>query len=220
MQNPWTALPHTSPYVLASDAPLLKSFNAKVALKYRYDTSLFPEPFFGSLSAPVVVLNLNPGWSPDDAVVHADPTFAAMSRSSLNHQLKPYPFLHLQPASNTPGGRWWRQRTRELAADVGFELIAHRLACIQFTPYHSPEYSTASPRLPSQEYNFYLVRQAIAREAEVVVMRSVKLWLAAVPELARYARIHRGTNPRTPFFSRGNLKSAYDVIAGRLRSTA
>jgi hypothetical protein len=220
MQNPWTTLPKSNPYVLASDAPLLMSFNARAAAKHRYDTSLLPEPYFGSLNAPVVVLNLNPGWSPDDAAIHAKPTFAAMSRSSLAHKLNPYPFLHLQPTCETPGGRWWRQRTRELAAEVGFELLAHHLACIQFAPYHSPEYAANSPQLPSQEYNFYLVRQAIARGAEIVVMRSVSLWLSAVPELAGYTRLHRGSNPRAPFLTRGNLKSAYSVVAGRLRSAA
>lgn len=220
MQNPWTALPKTSPYVLASDAPILQAFNARAAEKYRFDTSLLPEPFFGSLEALVVVLNLNPGWSPDDTAVHAQPTFAAMSRSSLAHQLKPFPFLHLQPTGETPGGRWWRQRTRELASDVGFDLVAKRIACIQFAPYHSSEYHTGSPQLPSQEYNFFLVRQAMARGAEVVVMRSVSLWLSAVPELARYERLHRGSNPRAPFLSRGNLKSAYNTIAVRLLGAA
>lgn len=218
MQNPWFTLPTTPPYVLASDKALLERFNARAPAKYRFDTSLFPEPFFGASDAAVVVLNLNPGWSPEDAVVHADPTFAAMCRRSLEHTLKPYPFLHLQPDSNTPGGRWWRQRTRELAMDVGFELVARQLACIQFAPYHSPEYTASSPWVPSQDYSLYLVRQAIARGAEILVMRSASLWFDAVPELATYSRLHRGSNPRAPFISRGNLKSSYNVIAERLHS--
>ena len=220
MRNPWSALPKNPPYVLASDIALIERFNATASAKHRYDISLFPEPFFGSLNAPVVVLNLNPGWSPEDAAVHADPTFAAMSRRSLEHTLNPYPFLHLQPDGNTPGGQWWRQRTRELASDVGFQLAARQLACIQFVPYHSSEYAGSSPRLPSQDYSFFLVRQAMARGAEIVVMRSVNLWLAAVPELATYNRLHRGSNPRAPFISRGNLKSSYNVIAERMRSAA
>ncbi|MCP9842013.1 hypothetical protein KBY93_15510 [Synechococcus sp. J7-Johnson] len=220
MQNPWSALPTATPYVLASDASLLQSFNARAASKHQFDMLLFPEPFFGSLSATVVVLNLNPGWSPDDASVHAQTEFAAMSRSSLAHELKPYPFLHLQPTGSTPGGAWWFQRVRELVGEVGFESVARGLACIQFTPYHSREYSSASPRLPSQEYSFYLVRRAMARGAEIVVMRSVNLWLSAVPELASYARLHRGTKPRAPFISPGNLKSAYQAVAERLRSAA
>jgi hypothetical protein len=218
MQNPWIALRQARPYVLASDASLLQSFNVSAAEKHRYDLSLFPEPFFGSLSAPVVVLNLNPGWSPDDAAVHAQHEFAAMSRSALAHDLKPYPFLHLQPTGLKPGGKWWRQRARELISDVGFDPVARRLGCIQFAPYHSRQYAPGSPRLPSQEYSFALIRQAMTRGAEVVIMRSVNLWLSAVPELASYTRLHRGANPRAPFLTRGNLKSSYQVIAQRLRS--
>jgi len=218
MQNPWTSLPATVPYVLPSDAYLLHAFNARASMANRYDTSLFPEPYFGSLDAPVVVLNLNPGLSSDDAAVHAKSEFAAMSRSSLVHELKPYPFLHLQPKVLSPGGRWWRQRTRELISDVGFDAVAHGLGCIQFSPYHSEQYAAASPRFPSQEYNFHLVRNAMARGAEIVVMRSFSLWMDAIPELANYSRLHRGSNPRAPFISRGNLKSAYEVISRRLRT--
>ena len=220
MQNPWTALPKHPPYVVPSDTALLGRFNTTASSKQRYDLSLFPEPYFGSSTAPVVVLNLNPGWSPDDAAVHADPTFAAMSRRSLEHTLAPYPFLHLQPGSNTPGARWWRQRTRELASDVGFDQAARLLACVQLVPYHSSEYSGSTPRLPSQEYSFHLVRQAMVRGAEIVIMRSVNLWFAAVPELANYSRVHRGSNPRAPFISRGNLKSSYSLVLERVRSAA
>lgn len=220
MQNPWLALPKCPPYVLPSDAHLLERFNATASSRHSYDLTLLPEPYFGSTTAPVVVLNLNPGWSPDDATVHSDPTFATMARRSLEHTLAPYPFLHLQPNSNTPGARWWRQRTRELASDAGFDKAARRLACIQLVPYHSPEYSGSTPRLPSQEYSFHLVRQAMVREAEIVIMRSVNLWIAAVPELANYSRVHRGSNPRAPFVSRGNLKSSYNIVLERVRGAA
>lgn len=218
MQNPWNFLPLHPPYVLASDMEVLKRFNATASTRHRYDLSLFPEPYFGSPNAPVVILNLNPGWSSDDAAAHAHPIFAAMTRRSLRHELAPYPFLHLQPKSYTPGSKWWNQRTRELASDVGFEPTARLIACIQYFPYHSPEYSPSTPRLPSQEYNFHLVRKAIQQKAEIVVLRSVNLWFAAVPELACYTRIHRGANPRAAYISRGNLKSSYEKIVERIRS--
>src|SRR5262249_8808434 len=167
MKNPWSALPEKPPYVLASDAALIEAFNFRADDSHRFDVSLFPEPFFGSPSAPVVVLNLNPGWSPADAEVHAQAEFGRMSRRSLQHQLQPSPCLHLQPDGDTPGSRWWRQRTRQLAEDVGFEAVARELACIQYAAYHSKKYTPSSPRLTSQEYGFALVRQAMARHAEI-----------------------------------------------------
>jgi hypothetical protein len=70
--------------------------------------------------------------------------------------------------------------------------------------------------LPSQAYSFSLVRRAIERGAEIVVMRSKRLWFEAIPELARYGRTHLGSNPRSPFLSPGNLKQSYVSIASRL----
>ena len=158
--------------------------------------SLLPEPFVGSPSAPVGVLNLNPGWDEGDAEVHARQEFSVVARDSLTHSLQPYPFLHLQPLTSSPGGSWWRQRVGHLIQDVGFESVAKGLACVQFTPYHSSEYSNASPRHPSQAYSFNMVRTAMAGGAEIIVMRSKRLWFEAVPELANYERLHLGSNPR------------------------
>ena len=216
MQNPWSVLPKKSPYVLAEDSDLVERFNAMAPPNHRFDTSLLPEPFFGSLAAPVLILNLNPGWSPDDAQVHANRRFASMARRSMEHALSPYPFLHLQPETTTPGGRWWQQRTQRLALVVGFDAVAQNISCVQFAPYHSAQYAATTPRLPSQEYSFWLVKQAIARGAEIVVMRSVKLWLNAVPELNTYKRLHLGLNPRAPYISPGNLGPSFDILVRRI----
>ena len=85
--NPWRLLPASQPYVLIEDAGVISKFNAHATERTRYDLSLFPEPYLGAPSAPVVLLALNPGWSPGDAVVHAEPTFAEESRLSLTHDL-------------------------------------------------------------------------------------------------------------------------------------
>ena len=197
----------------------LRSFNASAPPEHQFDLTLFPEPFFGTPLAPVVVLNLNPGWSPQDAITRADPGFADQSRRSLAHTLAPYPFLHLQPDGRTGGSIWWQRRARELAAAVGFDHVATGIACVQYMPYHSQAFSPRAPRLPSQAYSVQLVRSAMKRGAELVVMRSFRLWASAVPDLVSYARLHIAKNPRAPYLSRGNLKDRYAVIAERLRLT-
>ena len=111
-------------------------------------------------------------------------------------------------------------KAKELIADVGFDQVARRLGCIQLVAYHSDEYSPATPVLPSQGYSSWLVREAMARQAEIVVMRAVRLWMTAVPELSRYSRLHVGANPRAAYLSRGNLKASYEAVAQRLRSDA
>ena len=72
--NPWLALPSSPPYVLADDALPLQQFNRDAPDAQRFELSLFPEPFFGSASAPVVLLALNPGVNPDDYATHNEPT--------------------------------------------------------------------------------------------------------------------------------------------------
>jgi hypothetical protein len=214
--NPWRRLPETPPYVLAGDAPAITAFNSFTRADKRYDLSLYPEPFFGSPLAPVVLLALNPGWSPLDAEVHAESSFGKASRLSLIHALAPYPFLHLQPGSSTPGAQWWCRITRALVESLGFDRIAKHLLCVQHFPYHSPSFGSASLVVPSQNYSQALVRAAIARGAEIVVMRSWHLWADTVPEIVEYRRVHRVRNPRNPALSPRNLGASFNAIASRL----
>jgi hypothetical protein len=74
--NPWSALPPSAPFVLPDDAQPVQQFNREAAPKQRFELALLPEPFFGSTSAPVVVLTLNPG----DYAMHNEVWFAEQSR--------------------------------------------------------------------------------------------------------------------------------------------
>lgn len=162
------------------------------------------------------MLTLNPSLSPEDAETHARPEFCRLARLSLEHRLAPYPFLHLQPNGDTSGSRWWKTRTRELVEEVGFDAVARKLACVQFMPYHSTKFKKSRSLLPSQNYSFNLVRKAMERKAEIVVMRSDALWINAIPELANYKHLHCAANPRSPYLSRGNLKGSFNTVAQRL----
>ncbi|HEY1329028.1 MAG TPA: hypothetical protein VGI14_18975 [Casimicrobiaceae bacterium] len=129
--NPWLHLPHLEPFVLPQDAPAIAKFNKRASGQSRYELSLLPEPYFGDLSAPVVLLALNPGVSPKDAITHATPGFRAMARLSLEHRLAPSPFLHLQQGVSTPGSDWWRRIAREPIQKLGEERVAKSIFCVQ-----------------------------------------------------------------------------------------
>lgn len=218
MKNPWIALRHDAPYVLEEDQEQVEAFNQKAKPEYRLELSLLPEPFFGSISAPVVVLNLNPGLDSEDMEVHSRPEYIKRARDSLSHALHPYPFLHLQPKTDSPGARWWRSRTRTLVSDVGFDAVANGLACVQYMPYHSRRFDRRTPRLTSQLYGFDLVSQAMDRGAEIVIMRSAALWYEVIPSLKGYRHHFCASNPRSPYLTPGNLKDNYQVVADRLRT--
>ena len=214
--NPWPSLPSAPPYVLPSDAPAIAAFNDRASPDKRYDLSLFPEPFFGSPSAPVLLLALNPGRSPNDAETHARSWFGEQSRRSLAHALTPYPFQHQQPGSSTPGALWWQRIASALIARLGFDAVAKHLSCVQYFPYHSPAFGSAKLVVPSQQYAFHLVSAAARRGAEIVVMRSWRLWSAAVPELVSYSRIHFVRNPRNPSLSPKNLSNGFNAVVARI----
>lgn len=216
MINPWVLLPNEPPYVLPTDACAVNKFNSTAKPEKQYDLSLLPEPFFGPPDAPIVLLALNPGLNPLDVVVHAQKEFATQARRSLSHDLSPYPFLHLQAASSTPGALWWRRIAGPLIRETSFDAVACGILCVQYFPYHSRSFSTSSPDIPSQQYSWNLVRSAIKRNAEIVVMRSWRLWSSAVPELTTHTKVHLVRNPRNPSLSRGNLGASFETLKLRL----
>jgi hypothetical protein len=87
-------------------------------------------------------------------------------------------------------------------------MIGRRLMCLQWFPYHSAGLAdlTRVSILPSQEYTFRLLKDAIRDGKLIIVMRSEQQWLASVPEL-RQTHYVRLKNVRRPFFSPGNMPS-------------
>src|SRR5688500_8819102 len=71
-------LPLAPTFVLPQDALGIHAYNARARHKRRrVCLDLMPAPCFGDPTAPVVVLLLNPGYSPEDGYSHADPAFRA-----------------------------------------------------------------------------------------------------------------------------------------------
>jgi hypothetical protein len=216
--NPWLSLPSDEPRVLSADFALIEAFNdGRSIAAGRYDLSLWPEPFFGRPDAPVVLLALNPGLGPDDHITHAQDRFGERVRASLAHQLEPWPFLHLQSQPTLPGEVWWHRITTPLREAVGVEQLSRSLLCVQFFPYHSKVFRSGGLRVPSQDYGFGLVRAAIDRGAVIVVMRSWKLWVNAVPALEGAREVVRVRNPRNPTLSAANLGAGFSKVVNIIR---
>ncbi|MBR2610551.1 hypothetical protein, partial [Desulfovibrio sp.] len=99
MGNPWCFLPEAQPFVLQADAAAVAAFNQKYAgTPYELHTELPPEPFSGRLDAPIVLLNLNPGYSEDDATIMlGDADFQQAMKNTREFVVQDYPFYHLNP---------------------------------------------------------------------------------------------------------------------------
>jgi len=206
MQNPWPLLPMIPPYVLPSDKPFLSGMAHARDRETTVRLDTLPYPYLGNpKTATVCLLALNGGF--DDKVLNYlrdDPAYVEQRRKSLLFE-SDYPFFYLDPRfSNTLGYRWWHNRLRDLINQYGPKTIAEKVMCVQYFPYCSKTYKPVSRMLPSQKYSFDLVRQAITENKVIVIMRSRRMWLDAVPELENYPFIEL-TNPRTPYLKQNHM---------------
>jgi hypothetical protein len=175
--NPWLRAPERPPYVLPEDVRGTAAFALNKV----------PCPWSGpAFSASVLMLSLNPGLSVDDQDQRdlEDPAFVAMAKDQLMG-LAPFPWLQDQWA-HAGGARCWRARLRRLAQDVGEAAIGERFAVIEWLGYASARFITLSAPVPSQDFAGAVVRQAMEREAVIVVARSWRRLVALVPGLQSY----------------------------------
>ncbi|MBA4157450.1 MAG: hypothetical protein H0X65_08235 [Gemmatimonadetes bacterium] len=64
------------------------------------------------------------------------------------------------------------------------------------------------------------MRQAVAGGAVVVLLRGPRLWLAAVPELAGYARLYRLRSRQNSMLSPRNRPDGFEEVVGALSGGA
>src|SRR5437763_536443 len=70
MLNPWVNLPDEEPFVLPCDDAGVRAFNATATNINRLRLDVMPEPYLGDPTAPLVLLNKNPGFAESEVVVH------------------------------------------------------------------------------------------------------------------------------------------------------
>jgi hypothetical protein len=210
--NPWVCLPSAPPYILPEDVELIKEFNLSAKEKYQVRWDISPEPFLGNPNAPVVLLSGNPGYNDKDPEWHGDPTFATRSRGNLLHRQSDYPFYLLDPTIKRTA--YWEKGLKRLIAlseDSGQRLVANRVLCVEFFPYHSKRFKHGKLRLPSQDYSFGLVKQAVQRNAVILLLRCRKLWFAAVPELSSYPRCYVARSWQNSAISPRNFGDGFEM---------
>lgn len=223
MRNPWLDLPARPPFVLPCDRDVVEQFNVRVRARAREDLRLqlqhLPEPFLGRKGAPVVLLNLNPGFSEADDEWHSNPKFVAELRSNLAHRASRWPFYLLNPRLQSPGHAWWRSRMRELIDATSAEAVARNVLCVELHAYHSVRFGLGRIVVPSQAYGIHLVREAMARGALIVRMRAQRRWFEHIPELPDYGRLIRTNSAQCAYLSRENLGPEFEQVVDAIRTT-
>jgi hypothetical protein len=215
VENPWTSLPTVAPFVLADDRERIDRHNARVDEVHTLRTDAWPFPFMGSVDAPVVLLNLNPGYKPADVEWQTNQYLQGAYLANLRQEPSDFPFLLLNPRfRGHPGHAWWSSKLRELIDAVGVRELAQSLLVLEWLPYASISFRRP-PRLPSQEYSFELARRAVKRDAIFVVIRARSEWEAAVPELES-ARVFGLRSPQAAAISSRNCPEGFSQILRRL----
>jgi len=219
ISNPWNDLPDKAGYVLDTDRAIVEGHNTKFAedSPFKVHLCVLPEPFLGRPDAPVVLLNLNPGWNKDkDPINHSRPDFIKRNHENLLHMPSDYSFYLLDPSLKPNRTDWWEQRLRALIKAVGLKAVAQNVFCIEYFPYHSKKYKKCRP-LPSQDYTFALVRAAVERNAVIMLMRGKKRWLNVVPSLSNSKRLFEPSNVRRPYISPGNYGLGFEAAVAEIK---
>lgn len=220
-QNPWRDLPEDPPFVLPQDLAAVNDHNGHVQEdEHKFRTGVLPEPFLGRPDGDVVFLNLNPGYTPGDELVHADPAHGQALRSMLRHERELHPMYLLDPAfADKPGGVWWRKRLRVLAESVGgYEVLSHKVLVLEAFAYPSQRFRKPRLPLPSTEYVTELLRSAMQAGRPVVVIRARRQWEELVPELADYTRRYQYANPQSAYCTPRNCPTGFGHIVEALTS--
>jgi len=229
MNNPWKALPTVAPYILRSDREwvdqytrdLEKYVNKKpdaqkeeILHNYSLRTEITPFPYYGDPNqATVMVLQANPGHDPEWQENSLSSLIIDYDKKNLLHQHE-IPLCYTQPELaqwQYNDGRhnidWYWKRTKQLRNKVGWEAVARKLMYMEMFPYRSIKLRYPKSLPPSQEYTFYLLREALKRNIWVVITRMENHWLQNVPALVGYNKIIRLNSKQNVTLSSGNMKS-------------
>ena len=219
MNNPWEQLSDHPPFILPSDEQVLHAYNTKVRLEYQLRFELYPEPFIGNPDASVILLALNPGFDPNSDRTPTVNRDINMYRNNLCHQEQEYPFYLLNPGVGGGGYIWWTGKLRPLIQlPLPQDFLACNVFAIEYFPYHSKKWHYKIPRVPSQEYSFYLVRKAMQRNATIIIMRSYKLWTSAIPELLEYPLAYKLNSCQKVVISPKNCPLGFIQVVKTLKS--
>jgi hypothetical protein len=213
--NPWKQMGSEPPFVLREDKPHIETFNSIHGKNEDRRINLYytPEPRLGPVTAPLVILQLNPSWGKHEPY---GPSREVISRELESIKDENYP--HLGVATDNP---WWVPRLRQLMNETGItkERLSQSICSIEFFPYRSVRFYHGGINLPSQSYTFGLVRERLVSGAVIIIMRGYRLWVSAVPELATQMgkTVFRTKNPQCTYITRGNLSDGlFGKICGRL----
>ena len=193
IENPWLNISWEN-----GIAEIDKEYLTKFSCFEKIQKNTLPEPYTGDVKSNVYCLNLNPGDACvcDDSEPQLKKRFEEYTQKTLRHEINYNMWFRLK---ETAGYDWWQQMTKELCENP-------RMFVIEYFPYHTVKGTYFPRKLPSYEYSNQLIRQAMAENKYIVIMRHRKEWLQRISGLEEYERLAFLNNPRRPYLTKNNFK--------------
>ena len=198
IENPWLNISWEN-----GIAEIDKEYLTKFSCFEKIQKNTLPEPYTGDVRSNVYCLNLNLGDACvcDDSEPQLKKRFEEYTQKTLRHEINYNMWFRLK---DTAGYDWWQQKTKELREYKKGQ--DPRMFVIEYFPYHTVKGTYFPRKLPSYEYSNQLIRQAMAENKYIVIMRHRKEWLQRISGLEEYERLAYLNSPENPCLTKNNFK--------------
>ena len=231
MKNPWLEFVNElneKNLVLKEEQVIIEKFNQKAAEQFKIRLEIMPAPFMGNVqTSPIVLLMLNPGYDKEEELKGYYKEYMPYWKNEIQHiqSIPELPLFCLDEQYITYSN-YWEKKLKPLTSISSREKVAKSISKIQFFPYHSQKFKAISKKilnqegyddyLPSQKYNFHLVKEAMKRDSIIIILRSRKMWFEAIPELKEYKNLHFTKSYLNTILSENNLSVTFPKIVNVL----
>ena len=198
IENPWLNINWEN-----GIAEIDKEYLTKFSCFEKIQKNTLPEPYTGDVKSNMYCLNLNLGDACvcDDSEPRLKKRFEEYTQKTLRHEINYNMWFRLK---DTAGYDWWQQKTKELREYKKGQYP--RMFVIEYFPYHTVKGTYFPRKLPSYEYSNQLIRQAMAENKYIVIMRHRKAWLQRISGLEEYERLAYLNSPENPCLTKNNFK--------------
>jgi len=216
MENPWLDLDTTNnKFVAKCDISYINNYVRNGKKKIRLD--FIPHPYMGNPFTAVVYLLLgNPNIFNDDSYNKIESNIYI---ENLQHKINDYPLYWLNPIyKESKCYKWWIDRLRYLDGGTDRKIVTNRVFEVEYYAYYSNKFHNTI-KLPSQEYSFHLIKQAISDGKIIIIARNKESWYSAIPALRNYINKYELKNPRNVIISPNNIigQDNFDKIIKKLK---
>lgn len=213
--NPWDGFEYSNEMVHPLDVSAVLEHNQTSKPEYQFLLHLAPEPWIGNLGGNLFVLYANPGATKDNLnKVIQENHVKVMEKSikNLNQSNSGFPHFHFDPElRETEGAKWFESKYKWVLDATSRQALATNLVTCELAPYHSVKWKVPRIMPPTQDFTYQIIRDAMERNAVILLARSAKIWTEHIPELSRYHRVYRPKSINASI-SPNNYPGCFDKI--------